>query len=147
MHELKQLVKDEDLEDKFIFTGYAERVESYISDLYIFFIPSKYEDPFPRVVIEAMSLGKPVLGYNIGGIGEAIDNKINGFSFNLKDKGVVDYLLELIEDEELRLKMSYEARKKAVNNYDSRIIAAKIIDNLKLLFSWCPIRNFYANSC
>ena len=86
-------------------------------------------------------------GYNIGGIGEAIDNKINGFSFNLKDKGVVDYLLELIEDEELRLKMSYEARKKAVNNYDSRIIATKIIDNLKLLFSWCPIRNFYANSC
>ena len=57
------------------------------------------------------------------------------------------YLLELIEDEELRLKMSYEARKKAVNNYDSRIIATKIIDNLKLLFSWCPIRNFYANSC
>ena len=135
MHELKQLVKDEDLEDKFIFTGYAERVESYISDFDIFFIPSKYEDPFPRVVIEAMSLGKPVLGYNIGGIGEAIDNKINGFSFNLKDKGVVDYLLELIEDEELRLKMSYEARKKAVNNYDSRIIATKIIDNLKLLFS------------
>ena len=147
MHELKQLVKDSDLEDKFIFTGYAERVESYISDFDIFFIPSKYEDPFPRVVIEAMSLGKPVLGYNIGGIGEAIDNKINGFSFNLKDKGVVDYLLELIEDEELRLKMSYEARKKAVNNYDSRIIATKIIDNLKLLFSWCPIRNFYANSC
>ena len=37
MHELKQLVKDSDLEDKFIFTGYAERVESYISDFDIFF--------------------------------------------------------------------------------------------------------------
>ena len=45
-----------------------------------------------------------------------------------------DYELELIEDEELRLKMSFEARKKAVNSYDSRIIASKILGTLKLLF-------------
>ena len=135
MLELKNMVKDADLDDKFVFTGYTERVESYISDFDIFFIPSMYEDPFPRVVVEAMSLGKPVLGYNIGGIGEAIDNKINGYSFALEDESVADSLLELIEKEELRLKMSYEARKKALNCYDSRIIATKIIDNLKLLFS------------
>ena len=93
-----------------------------------------YEDPFPRVVIESMALGKPVLGYNIGGIGEAIDNKVNGYSFNLDDSSVIDSILELIEDEELRLKMSFEARKKAVNSYDSRIIASKILGTLKLLF-------------
>ena len=94
-----------------------------------------YEDPFPRVVIESMSLGKPVLGYNIGGIGEAIDHKINGYSFNLDDNSLIDSMLELIEDEELRLKMSFEARKKAVNLYDSRIIASKILDTIRLLFS------------
>ena len=135
MTKLKAMVKKENLEDKFIFTGYTDKVESYISDFDIFFIPSMYEDPFPRVVIESMALGKPVLGYNIGGIGEAIDNKVNGYSFNLDDSSVIDSLLELIEDEELRLKMSFEARKKAVNSYDSRIIASKVLGTLKLLFS------------
>ena len=135
MTKLKAMVKKENLEDKFIFTGYTDKVESYISDFDIFFIPSMYEDPFPRVVIESMALGKPVLGYNIGGIGEAIDNKVNGYSFNLDDSSVIDSILELIEDEELRLKMSFEARKKAVNSYDSRIIASKILGTLKLLFS------------
>ena len=135
MTKLKAMVKKENLEDKFIFTGYTDKVEAYISDFDIFFIPSMYEDPFPRVVIESMALGKPVLGYNIGGIGEAIDNKVNGYSFNLDDSSVIDSLLELIEDEELRLKMSFEARKKAVNSYDSRIIASKILGTLKLLFS------------
>ena len=135
MRKLKAMVKKENLEDKFIFTGYTDKVEAYISDFDIFFIPSMYEDPFPRVVIESMALGKPVLGYNIGGIGEAIDNKVNGYSFNLDDSSVIDSILELIEDEELRLKMSFEARKKAVNSYDSRIIASKILGTLKLLFS------------
>lgn len=135
MTKLKAMVKKENLEDKFIFTGYTDKVEAYISDFDIFFIPSMYEDPFPRVVIEAMALGKPVLGYNIGGIGEAIDNKVNGYSFNLDDSSVIDSILELIEDEELRLKMSFEARKKAVNSYDSRIIASKVLGTLKLLFS------------
>ena len=135
MTKLKAMVKKENLEDKFIFTGYTDKVEAYISDFDIFFIPSMYEDPFPRVVIESMALGKPVLGYNIGGIGEAIDNKVNGYSFNLDDSSVIDSILELIEDEELRLRMSFEARKKAVNSYDSRIIASKILDTVKLLFS------------
>ena len=135
MTKLKAMVKNENLEDKFIFTGYTDKVEAYISDFDIFFIPSMYEDPFPRVVIESMALGKPVLGYNIGGIGEAIDNKVNGYSFNLDDSSVIDSILELIEDEELRLKMSFEARKKAVNSYDSRIIASEILGTLKLLFS------------
>lgn len=135
MTKLKAMVKNENLEDKFIFTGYTDKVEAYISDFDIFFIPSMYEDPFPRVVIESMALGKPVLGYNIGGIGEAIDNKVNGYSFNLDDSSVIDSILELIEDEELRLKMSFEARKKAVNSYDSRIIASKVLGTLKLLFS------------
>ncbi|MBT3475850.1 glycosyltransferase family 4 protein [bacterium] len=135
MTKLKSMVKEENLDDKFIFTGYTDKVESYIVDFDIFFIPSMYEDPFPRVVIESMSLGKPVLGYNIGGIGEAIDHKINGYSFNLDDNSLIDSMLELIEDEELRLKMSFEARKKAVNLYDSRIIASKILDTIRLLFS------------
>ena len=84
MQKLKKSVDDLNISKKFIFTGYKSDVESYIADFDIFFIPSRYPDPFPRVVIESMSLGKPVIGFNIGGIGEAIDDNINGFSFRFR---------------------------------------------------------------
>ena len=135
MKKLKKMVAELGLSDKFVFTGYTDKVESYISDFDLFIIPSQYEDPFPRVVIESMSLGKPILGYKIGGIGEAIDDNVNGFSFNINDNGLPSKTVELIENSELRLKMSFESRKKAVNQYDSRIIASKIIDQIKLLSS------------
>ena len=82
-----------------------------------------------------MSLGKPVIGFNIGGIGEAIDNNINGFSLDLDCKDVSAQLVRLIEDNELRMKMGYESRKKAVSKYDSRIIANKLINEINSLVS------------
>ena len=135
MQKLKKSVDDLNISKKFIFTGYKSDVESYIADFDIFFIPSRYPDPFPRVVIESMSLGKPVIGFNIGGIGEAIDDNINGFSLDLDCKDVSVQIVRLIEDNELRMKMGYESRKKAVSKYDSRIIANKIINEINSLVS------------
>ena len=94
-----------------------------------------YPDPFPRVAIESMALGKPVLGYKVGGIDEIIDDGINGYSFDLEDESLINKLIDLIEDRELRLKMSFEARKKAVSNYDSRVIATKILSEIESLSS------------
>ena len=135
MDKLKLMVKEANLESKFLFTGYKERVSSYMADFDIFIIPSMYADPFPRVAIESMALGKPVLGYKVGGIDEIIDHGINGYSFDLEDEGLINKLIDLIEDRELRLKMSFEARKKAVSNYDSRVIATKILSEIESLSS------------
>ena len=140
------MTKKANLESKYIFTGYKNKVESYIADFDIFFIPSMYEDPFPRVVIESMALSKPIIGYRIGGIGETIDDGINGYSFNLKDNNLIEKIIELIEDKELRLKMSFESRKKSVNQYDSRVIASKIISEIKSLRSWSFVAYFEAYS-
>ena len=134
MENLKTMVKEYNLEDKFIFTGYKNDVDSYIADFDIFFIPSRYPDPFPRVVVESMALSKPIVGFDIGGIGEAIDDGINGFSIDTKDNPI-NKLIGLIENDDLRLNMGFNSRKKAVNNYDSRIVANKILKEIDLLFS------------
>jgi len=135
MDKLKLMVKEANLESKFLFTGYKERISSYMADFDIFIIPSMYPDPFPRVAIESMALGKPVLGYKVGGVDEIIDDGINGYSFDLEDESLINKLIDLIEDRELRLKMSFEARKKAVSNYDSRVIATKILSEIESLSS------------
>ncbi len=134
MENLKTMVKEYNLEDKFIFTGYKNDVDSYIADFDIFFIPSRYPDPFPRVVVESMALSKPIVGFDIGGIGEAIDDGINGFSIDTKDNPI-NKLIGLIENDDLRLNMGFNSRKKAVNNYDSRIVANKVLKEIDLLFS------------
>ncbi len=134
MKKLKDKVDEYNLTNKFIFTGYKKDVESYIADFDIFFIPSRYPDPFPRVVIESMALSKPIIGFKIGGIGEAIDNGINGYSHKINENPTKN-IVSLIENENLRLNMGFNSRKKSVNQYDSRIIANKILLVLESLFS------------
>ena len=134
MNKLKNKVEEYNLTNKFIFTGYKTDVESYIADFDIFFIPSRYPDPFPRVVVESMALSKPIIGFRIGGIGEAIDNGINGYSHSINESPTKN-IVSLIENEDLRLNMGFNSRKKSVNQYDSRIIANKVLLVIESLFS------------
>ena len=72
--DLKQRVADTGLQESITFTGYrADMKEIYaISDV-ILSLSSKPES-FGRTVVEAISLGKPVIAYNHGGVGETLSN-------------------------------------------------------------------------
>jgi glycosyltransferase involved in cell wall biosynthesis len=118
---LKGLVGELGLEESFIFTGYRKDVGPYLKDFDIFVIPSNYPDPFPRVVIEAMSFALPVVGLRIGGIGEAVENGVTGF---LDEPGnterMADEILKLIQDRSLRLSMGIAGRERV-----KRLFSAK----------------------
>lgn len=72
--EIRQQVIDKRLEGAVTFTGYRSDVrEIYaISDLVLSL--SKKPESFGRTVLEALSLGVPVVGYNHGGVGEILTN-------------------------------------------------------------------------
>ncbi|NIP29598.1 MAG: glycosyltransferase, partial [Candidatus Dadabacteria bacterium] len=76
---LKNLVLNNGMRGKFIFTGYKEDIRPYLKDFDIFVLTSDYPDPFPRSVIEAMAFSKPVVGFDIGGITESVQNNQNGY--------------------------------------------------------------------
>jgi len=76
------------------------------------------EDPFPTVVLEAMSLGKPVIASNLGGAKEAIENGISGIIFSpYNEKELVKAMTKLIESTDLRLCMGNEAIKRFRNKF------------------------------
>jgi glycosyltransferase involved in cell wall biosynthesis len=63
-----------------IFKGWVDS-SSYLDDLDFLLVPSIWNEPFGRIVIEAFSRAVPVIGSNIAGIGENLRDRSNGFAF------------------------------------------------------------------
>ncbi len=127
MQKLKELIKEYKLEDIFIFTGYQRDVKPYLKDFDIFVIPSGYEDPFPRVVIEAMAFALPVIGFRVGGIAEAVEEDVTGIlseSGNYKQMG--ESILRLILDKQLRVSMGDAGRERVKRLFCAKTTAVNI---------------------
>jgi L-malate glycosyltransferase len=76
--ELHQLVLDLKVSQYVVFAGYVADLQNLLSLMQVFVLPS-IQEPFGLVCAEAMSLGKPVIGTDVGGIPEQIVHGVNGF--------------------------------------------------------------------
>lgn len=87
------LVQQENLEDAVFFLGYQSDLNPLYEVLDLLVVPSVNE-PFGRVVIEAMAHGVPCIGANAGGIPEIIEHEETGW---LYPPGDVWALADIIE--------------------------------------------------
>lgn len=71
-NELYQRVKDLGLENRVTFTGARKDIREIFSISEIVYSLSTKPESFGRTVLEALSLGRPVLGYDHGGVGEIL---------------------------------------------------------------------------
>jgi len=77
-------------------------------------VPSRWPDPLPRSVMEAMAAGRPVVAYRTGGIPEMIVDGETGFMVNPGDgDGLADRIVELARSAELRQKLGRAAADRA----------------------------------
>lgn len=90
--EVKSLLKEYNLEELFILTGYQENVYKFYPIIDIFFLPSLYEG-LPMVILEAMSFGKPIVSMDVGSINEVV---INDYTGNLIEKNKYDKFLRYL---------------------------------------------------
>ncbi len=80
-------------------------------------ILTSISEGFPYTVIESMSCGIPVVATDVGGVSEALDSSC-GFICKPKDHVEIGKrVVELLQNEELRIQMGMNARKKVVNNF------------------------------
>jgi glycosyltransferase involved in cell wall biosynthesis len=112
---LKKKIKELRLENTITLLGRKENPFPYLGRCDLFLMTSEYEG-FPNSVLEANSLGVPVLAFNSpGGLTEIIQNNVNGKLVNTEE--------EFIENIEKCLRLNKNSIQKSVDKYEvSRII-------------------------
>lgn len=96
----------------------------------IFILPSIIEGQ-PKVLLEAMSSGVPVLASNITAHQEIIYNRVNGILFDLTVKSLTKAIVELTENRKLYKYISLNARKTIEQQYEKKKLNRKEIRLLK----------------
>ena len=101
-----------------IYLGETSDVRPFISDCSVYVLPS-YREGTPRSVLEAMSMGKPVVTTDAPGCRETVFDGVNGFLVPVKDVQSLAAAMErFILDRELIAKMGDNSRTIAVEKYD-----------------------------
>ena len=110
---LNNKVEEENIRDV-IFTGARDDVENIIPSCDVLVLPS-FSDSFGLVLIEALACGKPVIGSNVGGITEIINKNVGLLVNPNKISSIASAIDEIINDEELRMVLSLNARNRALD--------------------------------
>lgn len=114
-----------------IFTGLRKDVLELLGMSNIFVLPSVTREGLGIALIEAMAMSLPVIGSDIGGIPEVIENYVSGF---LVQPGNVDQLAHAIEtlvsDPELRERMGLQGRK----IYEEKFTMPRMIRQIETLY-------------
>jgi glycosyltransferase involved in cell wall biosynthesis len=103
------------------YLGYRADVEAIYASTDILIVPSRWQEPFGLINIEAGAAGLPVIASRVGGIPEIINDGDNGFLF---DKDDFDTLLDhancLLTDETLRKQVGARARQVVEERFTRR---------------------------
>jgi glycosyltransferase involved in cell wall biosynthesis len=109
------------------FLGIRDDVQAILKNSDILVLPSIEREGLGIALVEAMCQGKPVIGTNIGGIPEVIEDGVNGYLVNPRDPDALAEKLEiLIKDKQKRERMGREGRKKFQERFDAAIMIKKI---------------------
>ena len=91
----------------------------------LFLLPS-YHENLPVAIIEAMSLGLPVVSTAVAGIPEMVEDGVNGFLVQPGDPvALADRILRLVRDQDLRRRMNAANREKARREYSPEVFAER----------------------
>ncbi len=117
--ELRKRVKEKRCDDRFIFCGWRDDVTDIMCLMDIMVLASLNE-AVGLVLIEAQSLGVPVIVSSVGGIPEVVDEGKSGIFVRPQDvKELQEAMVLLIHDESKRKAMGKSAIEFVDNKYDA----------------------------
>ncbi len=92
------------------------------------FVTPSLQDNLPNTVMEAMACGTPCVGFNVGGIPEMIDHKVNGYVAEYRNADDLANGIRYVLYENNAESLSKAAREKVESCYSERSVAEKYIN-------------------
>ena len=115
------------------YLGKTNDVRPYIADASVFVLPS-YREGTPRSVLEAMSMGRPIITTDAPGCRETVIDGRNGFLVPVKDIDTLKSAMEkFIQEPDLISQMGKQSRIIAEEKYDVRKVNRAILQEMGLL--------------
>jgi glycosyltransferase involved in cell wall biosynthesis len=113
--ELRQRTNQPDLRGRVVFTGHVSDMASVYNGLDIVLSASTSPEPLGTVVIEAMTMARPLIAPNHGGAVEMVEHERTGLLFKPGDAAdLAATILRLYRDVDLRKRLGEAARAHAL---------------------------------
>lgn len=129
-NELKRVIKETNVDPtKIKFIGHVSNPFKLFVKFNASLMCSRMEG-LGRVTLESMAASVPVIGFKEGGTVELIEDKVTGLLYENGVNELAEKMLKLIEDDEMRIKIASNARRKFEKNYTSEIYADKFLNLL-----------------
>lgn len=126
--ELEQETKSLHLNQNVRFLGWRRDVPDLIATMDLFLITSEWE-PFGIVLLEAMIMGVPIVGFDVGGVSEVVKNGETGLLIKQRDPTLLaKEVVGLLEDDEGRILMSQKCRERVHAYFDMKMISKRVED-------------------
>ena len=127
LNNLKERVKKDGLEGHVVFTGFVKSIKDVMADFAVLTLPA-WEEPFGLVILEAMSLGVPVVATNAGGIPEIIKDNENGLLIPPRSPGKLsEAILKILNNKNLATRLAQEGLN-TVKYYTAQRMAKAVED-------------------
>lgn len=106
--------------------GATDDIRPYMQETTVYVLPS-YHEGTPRTVLEAMSMGRPVITTDAPGCRETVVHGENGFLVPVRNaEALSNAMLRFLENPEMVTPMGAKGRRIAENKYDVRIVNENI---------------------
>jgi glycosyltransferase involved in cell wall biosynthesis len=103
------------------YVGYRSDIQNVYHSSDIIVMPSRWDEPFGLINIEAGASYRPIVAASVGGIPEIVVHGVTGYLFERGDvSSFGTYLRQLVDNEQLRKKMGEAGRLHVERNFTTK---------------------------
>ena len=127
----KRIAHSLGLSGRIEFAGWADSEQHlrFYREASVVVVPSIWPEPFGMVGIEAMSYGKPVVAFNVGGIPEWLEDGATGFLVKPYDvKEMAEKISYLLEHPQTAHEMGMRGRKRVEQEFTEENHIARLLE-------------------
>ena len=125
---IENKIKELGLGGKVFLLGLRNDIPYILNSIDLFVLPT-LQEALGTSFVEAMAMGRPVIGANVGGVGEVIKDGVNGYLVPPEDPdGLADAVIRTLLDKEKAEAMGREGMKMATQHFTSGRMCREMYD-------------------